>query len=44
MLKLYEFSGVETEWVAAGSEAEARATLKRYYGANASGLTAAGVP
>ena len=32
MLKLFEFSGVETEWVAAGSEAEARDTLKMHYG------------
>lgn len=32
MLKLYEFSGAETDWVAASSEDEARDVLMRHYG------------
>ena len=31
-MRLYEFSGAETDWVAASSEAEARDTLRRHYG------------
>jgi hypothetical protein len=32
MLKLFEFSGAETDWVAARDEAEARRTLVVHYG------------
>ena len=32
MLKLYEFSGAETDWVAANSEDEARELLMRHHG------------
>ena len=32
MLKLFEFSGDETEWVAANDEAEARRALILHYG------------
>jgi hypothetical protein len=32
MLKLFEFSGAETEWVAANDEAEARRALILHYG------------
>ena len=31
-MKLFEFCGAETDWVAANSEAEARAALKGHYG------------
>lgn len=31
-MKLFAFEGVETDWVAANDEAEARATLKRHAG------------
>jgi|GEM_PF-5561789 len=32
MLKLFEFSGAETDWVAAHDEAEARRVLKAHHG------------
>lgn len=32
MLKLFEFEGVETDWVAARDEAEARRVLINHYG------------
>lgn len=32
MLKLFEFSGAETDWVAASDEAEARHTMICHYG------------
>lgn len=35
MLKLFAFEGVETEWVAATDEAEARRTLINHYGITA---------
>ena len=31
-MKLFEFSGIETDWVAADSEDEARDTLMAHYG------------
>lgn len=31
-MKLFEFSGVETDWVAANDEAEARDYMMRHYG------------
>lgn len=31
-MKVFEFSGDETDWVAAHTEAEARATLMAHYG------------
>lgn len=32
MLKLFEFSGAETDWIAANDEAQARRTLVVHYG------------
>lgn len=32
MLKLFAFYGAETDWIAANTEDEARAVLKRHYG------------
>lgn len=39
MLKLFEFSGAETEWVAANDEAEARRTLIHHYGITEADVT-----
>lgn len=39
MLKLYEFSGTETDWVAASSEDEARDTMMSHYGIGPDDIT-----
>jgi hypothetical protein len=37
-MKLFEFSGAETDWVVAKDEEEARDTLMRHYGISASDI------
>lgn len=39
MLKLFEFSGAETDWVAANDEAEARRALINHYGITEADMT-----